>query len=360
MKVFMQYPWFFPDSPYYKYLFDYKPDGVEYINPLVRSRDVITTSDKLLKSNNLKHTLRNIIFKTRLPIPNVRYSKADSGVDLIHCAHCLSLNNKPWVADIEIFWQGILCNVDNPIGVSLAKHIMLRNSCKRIIAWTDHVKEKMVAFYGKELESKIDVVYPAVEINKKNDVSGKRCILLFVARDAEAKGIKIALDAYVKLVDKYKSSRFIVVGNVNLTTKERYSSVKNIEFHDLMPRETLKKKIFPKASIFVYPGISDTFGFGYLEAMSFGIPILTVDNFGRKCIVEPWKNGLVSKVEFDKNGFISKIDEDDFLDKLDVLMSTPKLRKRLGDNNWREVKSGRYSLGVRNAAMKKIYEDALR
>ncbi len=32
MKVYLQYPWKFPDSPYYKYLIDSLPDGIEYLN----------------------------------------------------------------------------------------------------------------------------------------------------------------------------------------------------------------------------------------------------------------------------------------------------------------------------------------
>ncbi len=32
MKIYLQYPWRFPDSPYYKYLIDNPPEGIEYIN----------------------------------------------------------------------------------------------------------------------------------------------------------------------------------------------------------------------------------------------------------------------------------------------------------------------------------------
>jgi len=53
---------------------------------------------------------------------------------------------------------------------------------------------------------------------------------------------------------------------------------------------------FPDSAYYkhlVYPGYSDSFGFAFLEAMAFGLPIVTVDGFARREIVEDGKNGFV-------------------------------------------------------------------
>ena len=54
-----------------------------------------------------------------------------------------------------------------------------------------------------------------------------------------------------------------------------------------------RMKMYEKTDIFVYPGYTDTFGFSILEAMSFGIPIVTLDGFARKEIVEDGKTGFL-------------------------------------------------------------------
>ena len=32
IKIYLQYPWKFPDSPYYKYLIDYPPEEIKFEN----------------------------------------------------------------------------------------------------------------------------------------------------------------------------------------------------------------------------------------------------------------------------------------------------------------------------------------
>jgi glycosyltransferase involved in cell wall biosynthesis len=53
----------------------------------------------------------------------------------------------------------------------------------------------------------------------------------------------------------------------------------------LMPQDKLFKEVFPKSDIFVYPGFSDTFGFALTEAISFGVPVVTVDGYSRREII---------------------------------------------------------------------------
>lgn len=105
IKVYLQYPWKFPDSPYYKYLIDYPPEKIEYLN--IRNQKGVIINKKLFWfSNFLKRNIRHFINFFNLSIPNVHITKSDKDYDLIHCAHCLSLNtDKPWVADFEDMWQ---------------------------------------------------------------------------------------------------------------------------------------------------------------------------------------------------------------------------------------------------------------
>ena len=53
IKVYLQYPWKFPDSPYYKYLIQDCPKEIEYCN-IEKQKGVITRKKFFLFSNFLQ------------------------------------------------------------------------------------------------------------------------------------------------------------------------------------------------------------------------------------------------------------------------------------------------------------------
>mgnify|MGYP005841541583 CR=1 FL=1 len=117
----------------HKYLFDYLPTGVEFANLMAKHKGVMIKLGSMKKYNNLKNAIRKFIYKTRIPLPNVRYSfLKNQEADLIHCVNCLSLNKKPWVVDLEIFWQIVVSNYENKTAVFLAKKIMESKYCKKL------------------------------------------------------------------------------------------------------------------------------------------------------------------------------------------------------------------------------------
>ena len=85
IKIYLQYPWKFPDSPYYKYLVDSPPQGIEFQNTK-KQKGVITSKRFFWFSNFLKRNIRRSTSRLNLAIPNAHFSpKGD--YDLIHCAH---------------------------------------------------------------------------------------------------------------------------------------------------------------------------------------------------------------------------------------------------------------------------------
>jgi glycosyltransferase involved in cell wall biosynthesis len=87
----------------------------------------------------------------------------------------------------------------------------------------------------------------------------------------------------------------IVVSDVSEELKKKYSELK---IYDLMEQEKLFE-LMREADIFLYPGSVDTFGFSLLEAMSFGLPILTINTErtrSRREIVKNEKTGFILEV----------------------------------------------------------------
>ena len=366
MKVYLQYPWKFPDSPYYKYLIDNPPEGIEYLN-VSKQKGVMTNKRLIWFSHFLKRIVRYLVDVFSPSMPNAHLSpKGD--YDLIHCAHCLSQNRgKPWVADMEAFWQLWVVGCRDFKGKEKIGKIIARDNCKKILPWTEEVKADFQKHFPS-ISNKLEVVYPAIPMPeaKRNEHSGIN--LLFVGRFFFEKGGLHALEVMDRLTKKYKFVKGVVISEVPDNVKEKYAENERIKIYDLMSHEEVLK-FYNLADIFVYPGYTDSFGFAFLEAMSFGIPIITLDGCSRKELIKDGKEGFIipytSKISphlFARS--INGRETEEIISNISSLASKliedKKLRKKMSKNCINEIKNGKFSIKERNKKLRKIYEDALK
>jgi glycosyltransferase involved in cell wall biosynthesis len=356
IKVYLQYPWKFPDSPYYKYLIENPPENIQYINA-EKQKGVITNKNFFWFSNFLKRNIRRFANIFHLAIPNAHLSP-EGDYDLIHCAHCLSKNkNKPWVADVESSWQMYIGNKTEKAKKKVRK-ILQRNNCKKIIAWTEDTKKEIIKDFP-EIKNKVEVVYPAIPFKRIVKKKKEKINLIFSGRYFYWKGGLHALETINRLTKKYKNVYGIINSETPEEVEREYSSNKKIKFYKLIPQEKLFE-LYQESDIMIYPGYSDTFGFGFLEAMSFGIPVVTVDGFARKELVENKRTGFVIEKNFELNEksiqeineeIIKKIEE-----KTSMLIENKMLIKKMSQNCLEEIKNGKFSIKEKNKLMKRVYE----
>ncbi len=358
IDIYLQYPWKFPDSPYYKYLVNYPPKGVNYINVKKQRFGVVTSKKKFALLNFTKKSVRFVLNKFKLPIPNAHISPTQD-YDLIHCAHCLSLNKKPWVADFEAAWQMWISGMDTRLGKQVVRKILLSKYCKKIMPWTNATKQQILQIFPeKKIKEKIEVVYPAVPLpkikkkKKKNEIT-----ILYVSRYFWIKGGLIALETLRRLKKKYDINEYFI-SDVPPHIKKKY---KEINIIGLVPQEKLFNYYYPNSDIFFYPSFSDNFGFALLEAMSFGLPIVTITTPHT-----PGRNEIVTaQVGFIRS--LSKVPNIYSLTKLkglinflftsiSFLLISSKLRKKMSRNCRKIIKEGKFSIKYRNKKIKEIYE----
>lgn len=360
IRVYLQYPWKFPDSPYYKSLVDNPPEGIEYLN-IEKQKGVIINKKKFLFSNKLKRIIRDVFSSLKISIPNSHLSPRGD-YDLIHCAHCLSKNlNESWVADFESKWQ-IYVGDKTEKAKKKVRKILQRENCKKILAWTEETKKEIVNNFP-EIKSKIEVVYPAIPIKKIIKKNEGKINLIFSGRYFYWKGGLHALETIDRLTKKYKNVYGIVNSEIPEEIKKNYLSNKKIKFYELIPQEKLFG-LYHESDIMVYPGYSDTFGFGFLEAMSFGIPVITVDGFARKELIEEGKTGFVIEKNFELNEKTIKEIEEKIIIKIEektsILIENKKLRDKMSQKCIQEIESGKFSIKERNKKLKRIYEEMLK
>lgn len=370
IKVFLQYPWKVSDSQYYKNMINYPPAGVEYLAN-IDSFGMIINKRNLWISNLMKKIIRNSITLFKLPIINAYLTKSKENFDLIHCAHCISKNtDKPWVADFEKIWQFFISSNPTPYSIQRVREILARKNCKKVIAWTIPAKNEISKMFP-EVNGKIEVVTYALPLRGNKKKKHRGINLLFVGRYFYSKGGMMAVEVFDSLTKKYKNVSATVISNVPENIKKKFESNKKIKFLDLMPQKRLFEEIYPLADIFVYPGFSDTFGFAFTEAMSFGIPIITVDGFARKEIVG--NCGLVIKNNGISWGHWTRewgADEKPILNNeeemtknlyktTEKLILNKKMRDKISKECINAIKFGRFSIKKRNSKLKRIYKEAV-
>jgi glycosyltransferase involved in cell wall biosynthesis len=368
IKVLLQYPWKFPDSSYYKNILENPPENVEYVNfghggkGKTKKIKIIGSSKKFEYMRVFKNVLRKFLYTIKLP--NITFGLFGK-YDLIHCAHCLVITKKPWVVDTEVYDRlGAFGDIAySKLGKWIIKKFFISRNCKKIIAWSEDCKKTIIdAFHDEpEIIKKVDMVpfsFPAPKFKKINHPG--KTVVLFLARWFDAKGGRQTLEIMGRLVKKYKDVECLFICPTPKEFKKKYSC-ERIKIFDLMPQEKLFRDIYPYADVFLYPGFGDSYGFAMPEALSFGLPIVTVDAFARREIVKDNKNGFIIPKPKDFSGYCYMGEKmlTELFDKTCLLIENPSLRKKMGIVGIKEVKSGLFSIKNMNNKLSKIYDYAV-
>jgi glycosyltransferase involved in cell wall biosynthesis len=363
LKVFFKYSWGNPDSPYYKYLLSYPPSEVDYVNTSGKEYDIVSSSKRFEYLRILKLIIRKILrFSPVAPVFKVQ----KGNYELIHAAHCLIRNkNQPYVVDMEHIINFTATSskiLANPLIKFQIKRILLRKNLKTIMAWTEESKSQVKNVLGKDfykkIENKIKVVYPAVPFLSFQKKKSHKFKIIFIARYFYDKGGLYVCEVFKKLKKNYLNVELQVVGNCPKEFEKKYPQVK---FTNFIPRDKLMKEYFSQADLFLYPGFSDTFGFAFLEALSLGIPVVTVDGVARREVIEDGKYGFVVDRPNNLNAQELNLELVSSLVKsCEKLIKNKKLHTKFSRAAQEEVVDGKFSIRHRNKEIRKIYEGALR
>ncbi len=365
IKVFLQYPWKYTDSSYYKYLLMSPSENIEYITSKNNKGGIIENKRKMILYRNFKNLAKVVMKKLNITLPNFKTVKTEKEYDLIHGAHCLINNKKPWVADMEHVGQfTIPLSEGKKNAEKKVKKILMEKNCKKILAWTKWAKKRILEYYP-EIKEKIEVVYPAVPVQKLKKKSSKNINLLFIGRNFNEKGGEIALEVIDNLTKKYDNVHGTIISSVPKKFYEKYSRNKKISIPGLVSHKKLFEEIYPNSDIFIYPTFTDTFGFSILEAQSFGLPVIAMKTQSTHSIEETIQEGKTGfiidnsgtnglKREFDNN-IIKR-----FINSAEKPIEDKNLKDKMRKNAINGIKRGKFSIKERNKKLKRIYEGALK
>lgn len=190
-----------------------------------------------------------------------------------------------------------------------------------LIVPSDFVKNTLImaGFNNKKIEIINFGVTSVKGFTKQNIVSrivNKPLIFLFAGNVNYRKGVQYLLDAW-KIAD-LPGAKLIICGRIykeikNEINKYNFNNVFFTGFVDV-------KKYFKDAHIFVFPSLWEGSAKAVLEAMSFGLPVITTFNAG-------------SVIEDQKDGFIIPIADSNLLaEKIKFFSQNPEEVVRMGEN----------------------------
>ena len=138
------------------------------------------------------------------------------------------------------------------------------------------------------------------------------------------------------LVQAWQMRRFkgqlVFAGNPIVEQLTRGTS--NIQCYGYVSEEQ-KNDLYTKSSVYVACSVTEGFGLGVLESMSYGTPVIVTEGVGAKDCVEDGKNGFIIPIR----------DPDRLAEKLLYFADNPSEVKRMGENarktaeqySWRRI-----------------------
>jgi glycosyltransferase involved in cell wall biosynthesis len=127
------------------------------------------------------------------------------------------------------------------------------------------------------------------EGSKELEIASRRPLnVLWLGQVNVRKGIYYLIEAARML--EGRDIRFDIVGPIGINREAIESAPSNMAFHGSVSRDR-SAALYSKADVFVLPTLSDGFAITQLEAMAYGLPVITTPNCGK--VVQDGKNGFV-------------------------------------------------------------------
>jgi glycosyltransferase involved in cell wall biosynthesis len=306
--------------------------------------------------------------------------------DLVYAWNHLVFDDRlPWVVDLEYLWALMGYNQQyTERFAGIIKNRFEAESCKAILCHTDLAANQVKAFVGNRTSGqKVYVVRHATTAkNLVRDYTKTKLTILFVGtrnqpNAFDAKGGKEAVQAFIRAKKEVPDIQMIVRSDIPSSLRSKYARVSGLSIIDQIISESQLDALFRQADIFIFPS-HITPAMVLIEAMSYGLPIITTDEAANGEIVRNMETGIVTppprnlpKFEdlasgrrsiFEWERRLTELQEDSverLASALVLLASDSRLRKQLGEAAKAEVDFGKYSITARNNLLTAIFDQAV-
>jgi glycosyltransferase involved in cell wall biosynthesis len=277
------------------------------------------------------------------------------------------------------------CPLPRSVRIAYIERLLLRDNCRKIIFRSRAGKDTLYN-YGQidnhQLLEKIAVVYPAIRKVPDSLIQfNDQDVMMLFSGDFFRKGGVNVVDAFERAQRIYGSIKLrlccdptIDFNTPNVALKAEY--LEKISKNERIvlgrvSRADLVRNILPRTDIYLLPTYVEAFGFALLEAMAFGIPIISTTHFAIPEVVEHGVSGfLIDTSQFNCErlfrGYVVRRLPPDFREYvteklfkyLCQLIESAVLRRKLGMGG-ASIARTKFSFETRNKQMLEVYREAL-
>ena len=240
----------------------------------------------------------------------------------------IEIHNRPsyvhQIKDTDIKAKIVLIFHNNPLTLGGSKNISEREdllrSCDKLIFVSNWVKEKFFEGFEKKNHENCQVIYPSIDKVKK--IHKKQNIISFVGKLNRSKGFHIFGKAIIKILNKYKNWKSIVIGD---EPREKYNfKHDNIEYKGWISHEKTLD-LYDITSISVIPSEwEEPFGRTAVEAASRGCATIVSKRGG---LIETGPNTI----------FLTELNDKELFNKIEFLIKNKKFRQKLQKVSYKNV-----------------------
>ncbi len=362
----------------------YPPSGYTFLTDEHPSQVIMRTAAHW-------HAARTLLRGTDLVIPTslakawaARWKSPPAGTALTYAVDHLVFRQKPWIVEVEYAAALVGMHAGHLRRFrSIARKLLSSPQCRRIVCWSEAGRRSLDDLGAEQIGEKTDLVYYGVP--SKHTTRPARpgpVTLLFVGSGTsggafEGRGSEI-FEVFVALRRRYRDVELVVRSDIPAYIRERYGGLPGLRLMDRrVPREVLERE-FLAADIFLFPSYH-TLPSTILEAMSYGLPVVTIDSWANAEYVLDGITGLVVPRPRMLPAYCQGTRQPNFLDTsfrgatrrpdsdcvaaltaaVATLIEQPDLRRRLGRASHREVDEGRFSLARMNEKLERIFDETI-
>lgn len=265
-------------------------------------------------------------FTKYLLLKNViqRFLKKEKIILIVHSLYGYDSNDK-------FFLKKWLNGIKHKTRLSLADLIITNSEYSKREIVSLGIKSALVIVIPPGIDREKLQIIPQYEKTESDQI-------LCVANYLPGKGLIYLIEAFYQINRRNftlhlvgnpkKSSKYF---NNMKTTVEKLNLTKDVYFHDGTDRENLQN-LYSQANIFVLPTLKETFGIVLIEAMHYGLPIITTKVGAIPDLVIDGENGLL----------VPPSNSQALAEALSKLVENPELRKKIGNKNRQNVASFYY------------------
>jgi len=369
----------------YNYLISNPPSGYEIISPPVTNTHSFT---KLASKNRNYFYKQCMYYFGSLPYILKQISESTKNIknfDLIYASQHVLTTEKNWIVDLE-YANALSGYLDLRLSKNVISKKLSSKKCKCIMPWSDwSLKTLKNSFDCKNFSEKIKVVRYTVP--PKNNIENKKdskLKILFLGSinpaniaSFEFKGIYETIEAFLELQNDYDNIELIIRSLIPTEFKKKLENNKDVKILEKPLSNQELERLFLTSDIFPHSGF-EVLNLSVLEAMSYGLPVISTSLYNTPELIKNMKNGLLielpnTELFHSKNGAPNDYSKEFFtsmrknrpfmknklVELLKLLIENKKLRTEIGRQSRLTIEKGEFSITHRNDVLREIFEKAI-